>query len=317
MCLRHAGVTCNTTFLHLYCVRHRGLHAASQAPRERKHEPLGAKRFGQIKQETRIMKHILTTIFILLFSLVHGQSIKEIKIWNSRLNAMLPIAGEVPEGEISFIKKSNGDFVSTFYYVDNRKKSLKKPITLENSRVKTFQSWLTTNKKEFRLEEIGIDTSALSKQISTSNNLTFVSERNVVIKIDTFMFCNQLIEEKGNIESRTFKEEITFIDSLGVSKSFIFDNDNSFNKNLYQYILLYQLFRNKLSEEAPPFGTFNENHMLHLILVYLKTIECEEYYYQEYLEKNPNKTVKEKRMRTGWNFQDFMIKEKNWKREYN
>ena len=139
-----------------------------------------------------------------------------------------------------------------------------------------------------------MDTSALNKQIAKINKLTFQSEKNIVIKIDTFMFCNQLIEEKRDIESRTFKEEIAFIDSLGVSKKFIFDNDNSFHNNLHQYILMYQIFRDKLSDEAPPFGTFNKDQMLHLILTYLQTIECEEYYYQEYLEKNPNKTAQEK-----------------------
>lgn len=234
------------------------------------------------------------------------------------MNDVHPTGKDTPGRQITFVRDSKGDFSATHHYINKKRKKLDNPITIESARIRIFEAWLSTNKKEFRLDEIGVDSVALYYKIAHSSKIAFGPSKNVRVKIDTFNFCNSLkvnrfLDLRGN---NGFRQEFTFIDSLGGRKSIFFDYDHNMQDNLYEYILVYQIFRGKLVEETHS-GPYEESRMLYTVLEYLETIECEGYYYQEFLRKYPEKTPQEKRMMTGWDFKEYMTNESSWRRGRN
>lgn len=249
---------------------------------------------------------LLTALTLLTFCAT-GQTTSKITIWNNYAKWVSYHTVGRSEGKITFNKNEKGEFVATRYYIGKRKKKLKNPIIIENNRVKNFEDGLSSNKKVFKIGEIDIDSTVLFNRIKQSNELNFPVS-NPTVRIDSFKFCNQHYRRPLYlIGKQDLQEEFSFFDSLG-NKIIQIDTFHLANR-----ILLHNLLKDRLPEEFPIVYLFNDDLMIHYILDYLKTTECEDYYYKEYLKKNPDKSAKEKRMRIGWNFKEYMMKEKGLK----
>lgn len=61
----------------------------------------------------------------------------------------------------------------------------------------------------------------------------------------------------------------------------------------------------RIPAELLHFNFFSKEKLAEIVVHYRKTVECEGYYYQEYADKN-QLTGKERRMKVGWNFVEYM-----------
>lgn len=71
---------------------------------------------------------------------------------------------------------------------------------------------------------------------------------------------------------------------------------------LLGYILLHDLFPDTVAGHA----FFSRGMLEEVLIEYIKVIPCEGFYYQEYLNRNPQLTPQERRTRKGWNFKDYL-----------
>ena len=101
---------------------------------------------------------------------------------------------------------------------------------------------------------------------------------------------------------------VTLINKKGLKEEFIFDSDDigKGRFKLEDYIFCYTLLLDKIPNEVPHYNFFSKDKLMDIVLYYQATVECEGYYYKEYTDKNPNMTSKDKRMRIGWNFVEYM-----------
>lgn len=74
---------------------------------------------------------------------------------------------------------------------------------------------------------------------------------------------------------------------------------------LKEYIFCYTILNDRVPDEFPNFNFFSKEKLAEIVVYYQKTVECEGYYYQEFADRN-QLTGKERRMKAGWNFPEYM-----------
>lgn len=142
----------------------------------------------------------------------------------------------------------------------------------------------------------------------TSNyELNFEIPTNLIVKIDSFQFC-QPYKLTKTISTGGETLNVTFIFKTGAKQEFAFDsNDIGQGKfNLQHYILCDYLLTDKLPNDITGYWFFTKSKLADIVLYYQKTVECEGFYYKEFTDKNPDMAPRDKRMKTGWNFVQYM-----------
>ena len=76
--------------------------------------------------------------------------------------------------------------------------------------------------------------------------------------------------------------------------------------NLRDYLTCFQILNDKLPDDFEYFNLFTKERFKYKIRHTLKTVECEEFYYQEFKDRYPNRTNAENRMHVGWDFVVYM-----------
>jgi hypothetical protein len=74
---------------------------------------------------------------------------------------------------------------------------------------------------------------------------------------------------------------------------------------LKEYIFCYALLNDRIPDEFPHFNFFSKEKLAEIVVYYQKTVECEGYYYEEYADRK-HLTGKERRMKVGWDFIEYM-----------
>ncbi|WP_420387015.1 hypothetical protein [Roseivirga sp.] len=253
------------------------------------------------------MKYILLFALAILTFTSFGQEVEKI-IFTSQKHDEPPTKQGRPKYKIEFLKESNGDFTASVFYINRRKKKLKDRVRIEKERVEKITEWRILNKKTFSLSDLELDISELTPQ--NDYKLNFDIPTNLTVEVDSFRFCKSLdFRPDYVIGGQEFS--VTLVNRIKQTEEFVFESnldDDDFN--LKNYIFFYELLKDKIPEEVPDYGFFSKSRFYKVILYYQMTVECEGFYYREYISKNPQITDSDRRMMIGWDFVKY-LKERN------
>jgi hypothetical protein len=186
--------------------------------------------------------------------------------------------------------------------------NLEHSATIDNSRIETVSKWIATNRKRFFLSDFDLtrDTLTAGNQ-KNSDNLTFDIPQEFIVNTDSFRFCQDYIMTKS-VSSGGFTIKVKLVNDNGTENVFAFDSDDiDQNKfDLQGYLFSYILFHDLLPNDFPHYDFFTKRNLIQTLLHYQKTVECEGFYYRQFVKKNPNIQAKDRRMMTGWNFVEYM-----------
>jgi len=249
------------------------------------------------------MKCRLLFILTLLTISCFGQEFEKI-IFTSQQADEPPTKQGRPKYTIEFLGQSSGDFVATDFHKDKKRKKLNRKVSIDKERIEKITEWEKSDKMFFGQSELGFDISALKLQ--SNYELNFDIPIDLTVNVDSFQFCRTYNHIKSiTIGGQTLT--VTLVPKSDQKVEFVFDEgtkDDNFN--LQDYFLCYKLLGNIIPDEVPSYGFFSKSNFMDIVLYYQKIVECEGFYYKEYTDKNPNMTAKDRRMKTGWNFIEYM-----------
>jgi hypothetical protein len=251
------------------------------------------------------MKFRLLIIWTLLTIPSFGQGIEKI-IFTSQQADEPPTKQGRPKYKIEFKRQIGGDLVTSAFYENKKKKRLKTETVIDKERFERVIKWQTTHKKNFTPLELEFDPRTL-KTGTNKNELNFDIPTDFNVNIDSFQFC-QTYKLTKNISTGGETITVTWINDSGQRSEFIFNsNDIGEGKfNIKDYLLCYELLRDKVPSEIPYHDFFSNDKLTDILLNYQKTVECEGYYFKEYTDKNPNLTPQDRRTKKGWDFVEYM-----------
>lgn len=219
-----------------------------------------------------------------------------------------PVVGGRPEYNLIF-NLDNSELVAATYSVGKDQISLEDTLRITPSLVKTAMEW-ARNKSKFSMDDLGLKRGQVGDSIAVIRySLLLPIPTNLIVNIDSLSAC-KAYSMKQAVSTGGEYISVSIIDADHEEK-FEFDNDNlSSEFDLKNYILCYALFSEILPEEFPVYEFFSEENLIHLINQYQKIVECEGYYYQEYVSKHPELNARDRRMMKGWDFKKYLQEEK-------
>ncbi|MBL0744420.1 hypothetical protein [Chryseolinea lacunae] len=244
-----------------------------------------------------------------------GQVVKKIILTSQMVDEPPTKEGRRPLYALEFKKDENGDFVASTMHKDKKEIALRETAMLTKDSVARVLQWKTAGKNLFTPDELGLDYNTLKTAAKASRyDLNFELPRDFVIRIDSFNFC--------------FPYKTTYTISIGgitLAMQVLYESgpplelilnsyDTDTNKsNLINYFICSTLFRNHLPSEFPHNNFLSEYESIEMVLYYQKTIECEGFYYKEFIDQHPTMTAKEKRMKANWDFGVYLKQRKRKK----
>ena len=224
----------------------------------------------------------------------------------------LPENQQPPLYRLIFKPSLSGDFQTSIIEEESGKKikriKLKEKIILTEKRLDSTTKWISNNKTSFSLDDLYLDPElhkifVNANQKQKSDSLL----KNFVVSTDTFNFCNSF-DPLRYLVNASKKLHVTFKYENSEEKVFEFDFVDFYkNKfNLQDYLMVYPLLKDKLPTAYIQSDFFSEETLLKVLRHYIKTIDCEGYYYDEFIKAHPERTAQENRMRVDWNFEEYM-----------
>lgn len=256
------------------------------------------------------MKHIL--IIILLTSsnfVVLSQELESIEIRVEHANEPPTKSGQ-QVFQISFRGDELNNLKANSYtkkYKRKKKVKLEKTETINADELKKFVDFYSASKSNFLLSEFGIDIIELNKSNSAFKPNFQIKEK--TIKTDSFQICKDW-QFKRSLSTGGFSININLRFKNNPSETINFDSDDlgAYKFDLQSYLLIQPLLENKIPAEFRIQEFFNKEHLIMTLNYYFKVIECEGYYYDEFIKQNPQRTKRENRMMVGWDFEKYLSK---------
>jgi hypothetical protein len=254
----------------------------------------------------------MKTLLLLLFSTCccFGQGVKEIVVTSQQANEPPSIPGPARH-HVIFKQTKNGDFaVSAIEEHSKKVKTIKLNGQIKIPRQKVDQtiSWISSGKTAFSISDLQIDPQLINKKLE-AHSLVFTEsiDKSFVVKVDSFSLCSSF-DTKRSISTGGTALTVTIKFEHAEEKSYKFhSSDFGTNRfNIQDYLTLYPLLNNKLPSDHLSADLFNEKVLVEVLHYYLKIIECEDYYYKEFVSKHPNRTPQENRAKAGWDFEGYM-----------
>lgn len=254
------------------------------------------------------MKHILIILLLISFSqILVGQNIEEISVQVSHADE--PPTKHGPQVfEISFVSNGSKNLSTDYYtnkYRKKKKVKLQEPIVIEAHQLENFNNWVSTYKSEFLLNELGVDFSKLG--LSNSSYKTEFKIKEEKIRIDSFNICKGW-QKLRSISTGGFSIKVQMMKDGDSSEILNFDSNDigMFKLDLQSLLIIQPILQNKIPEEMGTDGLFDEESLIELLNYYYKVVECEGFYYNEFIEQTPGRTKAENRTMAGWNFSEYM-----------
>ncbi len=251
------------------------------------------------------MKYLVLIILTILTFPSAGQEIVKIIFTSQQADEPPTIQGR-PKYTMEFNRQASGEFMASDVSVGKKKKKLENRATIDSERIKKITAWRNLNKVTFSQSDLGLETATL-KSKTNKYKLTFDIPSDLVVKIDSFQFC-QMYQMTSTISTGGETFAVTLIEKGGQMQEIVFNSNDIGKKtfNLRDYILSYTLFADNIPNEVPSYGFFSKETFIDIILYYQKTVECEGFYYKEFTDKNPEMTARDKRMMQGWDFAEYL-----------
>lgn len=198
-------------------------------------------------------------------------------------------------------------FIATQIKRDNKRRKLSDVAKIEKERINRIDEWHNVKKVNFTMRDLGIDQKTIELAAEDSNHkLNFELPDKMVLDVDSFQFCQNYKMTK----SVSTGGEMISVMLLGESRPttrFTFESSDIGvgEFKLKEYIFCYTILNDRISDEFPHFSFFSKEKLADIVVYYQKTVECEGYYYQEYVDRN-QLAGKERRMKVGWDFVEYM-----------
>ncbi|MEQ8471407.1 MAG: hypothetical protein RIC35_09480 [Marinoscillum sp.] len=122
------------------------------------------------------------------------------------------------------------------------------------------------------------------------DSLEFCQSFNDLKRIVMGGFIINVKVKNTNIRLLEFEFDTTYPDSLDLQK----------------FLTLYPLLQNRLPEKFPGAGLFDNKFLMEKVFDYQEVIQCEDYYYHEFVNAHPERTPQQNRTREGWNFEGYL-----------
>ncbi|WP_026956750.1 hypothetical protein [Algoriphagus vanfongensis] len=216
---------------------------------------------------------------------------------------------------VEYKKDDSGNFTATHYLKNNSKKKLENSITIEKERVEVFKEWKSKGVKTFELSDLGIsDDPIRDKEKSEAIKTTFSLPENLLVQTDSFSYCQKWKMTK-TISTGGYELEMVIYFANNETEKFVFGS-NDLGMGLFDlkgYLYSFKLLSEKIPNQVPQYDFFSMDNLANILLTYYKTVECEGYYYNEFIEKNSKRSAQENRMMTGWDFVEYMRQRKKVK----
>lgn len=253
------------------------------------------------------MNFRLLIILTLLSIPSFGQDIERI-IFTSQQADGPPTNPGRPKYKIEFKRQASGSFVTSYFYENKKKKRLYTETVIGKERIETVTEWQKSGKSNFSPLELGFDPQTLKTE-ANEIGLNFDIPIDFNVNVDSFQFC-QTYKLTKTISTGGETITVIWINDSGQRSEFIFNsNDIGEGKfDMKDYLLCYELLRDKILSEIPYHDFFSIDKLTDILLNYQMTVECEDYYYKEYLDRNPNLSPQDRRTRKGWDFVEYMRK---------
>lgn len=210
-------------------------------------------------------------------------------------------------GRIEFRKDKTGNFVARNFRINNKQRRTNPKLIIDSKNVTKMYEWKTKN--EFTLTELAAGYSMTIDSLTPQKGYTsFEIGSDKAIKIDSFMFC-QTYSRTGRIDDiPRYRMTVTLLGAGDYKEIYEFDsNDIEMRRiNLRDYLMCFQILNDKLPGDFKYFNLFTKERFARKIWYALKTVECEEFYYQEFINRYQGRTNSENRMRVGWDFVKYM-----------
>lgn len=252
------------------------------------------------------MKHL--QLIILTFILITpgiGQDIEKV-IFTSQQADEPPTKKGRALYTIKFNRELDGDLETSYFKVDKNRKKLTDKIIIDKERVEKITHWKTIDKKYFILSELEIHFTTL-KSGKKYKEYNFEIPTDFTVSVDSFQFC-QSFKMTKTIATGGETIKVKLVNASGQKTNFIF-NSNDIGEggfDLQNYLLCYTLLKGKIPSEIPYNEFFSIEKLRKILFNYQRTVECEGFYYKEYIDNNPQISNQERRSMTNWNFVEYM-----------
>lgn len=261
------------------------------------------------------MKYRLLIILSLLVIIPSfGQDINKISFISKGFDEPPTKQGK-PLLKVEYKKDDSGNFTATHYLKNNSRKELENTITIEKERVEVFKEWKLKGVKTFELSDLGISDDLIrDKEKSEAIKTNFSLPENLLVQTDSFSYC-QKWKMTESISTGGYKLEMVIYFANNEAEKFVFGS-NDLGMGLFDlkgYLYSFKLLSEKTPNQVPQYDFFSMDNLANILLTYYKTVECEGYYYNEFIEKNPERSAQENRMKTGWDFVEYMRQRKKIK----
>lgn len=202
---------------------------------------------------------------------------------------------------------SDKDFVATHIRRDNKRRKLSEVAKIERQRIDKVRGWEAAKKLNFTTLDLGIDRRTIASAAEHSDHkLTFELPDEILLDVDSFQFCQNYKMTKS-VATGGEVINITMLAKSQPTAQFTFQSNDigTGELKLKEYIFCYSILNGRIPDEFPHFSLFSRGKLADIVVYYQKTVECEGYYYQEYADKN-QLSGRERRMKVGWNFVEYM-----------
>ncbi len=249
------------------------------------------------------MKYILLVILAALAFPSVGQDIEKV-IFISQQADEPPTKQGRPKYTIVFNRPEGEELSASGFLEGKKRRRLIDKLEIDIDRAEKVTGWEQQDKRSFSQLDLGLDMRSLNAQ-ANNHQLNFDLPTDFIVDVDSFQFC-QPYRITNSISIGGEIITVTLIYTGGLKREFIFDSNGEGKFDLKDYILCYTLLEGKIPIEIPSYGFFSKSKFTGIVFDYQKTVECEGYYYKEFIEKNPTMTSKDRRMMTGWNFAEYL-----------
>ncbi len=211
------------------------------------------------------------------------------------------------EYTMAFEINSGEDFLATHMERDNKRRKLSEVAKIEKQRIDKVHDWEAAKQVNFTMRDLGIDRRTIELTAENSDpQLNFKLPDEIVLDVDSFQFCQNYKMTKS-VSTGGEAISVTMLAKSQPTVQFTFNSNDigTGEFKLKDYIFCYSILNDRIPHEFPHFNFFSKAKLAQIVVYYQKTVECEGYYYQEYVDKH-QLTGRKKRIKAGWNYSEYM-----------
>ncbi len=248
-------------------------------------------------------------LFVSISQIVLGQELESFSV--QIIHADEAPTNHGPEVfEITFTPDAQNNFVAKSYININQRKKrvrLKSQIIIKAEQIQKFIGWKAVLKSKFLLSELGVDITELRSANSAFKPKFPIMEE--TIKIDSFKICCDW-QFKKRISTGGYSININLIYQNKLTEFLNYNSDDIgiYEFDLKTFLMIQPILQNKIPQEFRIQGFFDKHSLLDILNYYYQVVECEGYYYNEFIQQKPQRTKQENRMMIGWDFEEYLKK---------